>query len=136
MASARAIPAKRSRTATATLKRRSDFLRVRKGARWAMPLFVLEARKQDGEESAGASDEPQPRFGFTVTRQVGNAVERNRIRRRLKAAVGNVGADHARGGFDYVLIARRPALTSPFGALVDDLIKAFERVHRARGKAR
>ena len=54
----------------------------------------------------------EPRFGFTITQQVGKAVERNRIRRRLKAAVRDVGPDHARREFDYVLIARRPALTS------------------------
>ena len=75
-------------------------------------------------------------FGFTVTRQVGKAVERNRIRRRLKAAVRGVGPDHAKRDFDYVLIARRPALTLEFAALVSELTKAFARVHRAPTRVR
>jgi ribonuclease P protein component len=117
------------------LKRRAEFLRVRKGARWATSAFVLEAKARSGGE-ADPDAEGGARFGFTVTRQVGKAVERNRIRRRLKAAVRELGADLARGGFDYVLIARRPALTSTFGALRSDLVKAFERVHRAPAKGR
>jgi ribonuclease P protein component len=110
-----------------TLKRRPQFLRIRKGARWATPAFVLEAKRRVDEAPA----EPQePRFGFTVTKQVGKAVERNRIRRRLKAAVKDVQVAHARRDFDYVLIARRPALTSAFQALVGDLVIALDRVHR------
>jgi ribonuclease P protein component len=122
------------------LKRRAEFVRVRKGARWATPAFVLEAKPRTGggggEAGASADEGIGARFGFTVTRQVGKAVERNRIRRRLKAAVREVGADHAKGEFDYVLIARRPALTSAFGVLRSDLVKAFERVHRVPAKGR
>jgi ribonuclease P protein component len=122
------------------LKRRAEFLRVRKGARWATAAFVLEAKPRAGEgrgETApSAGEQVGARFGFTVTRQVGKAVERNRIRRRLKAAIREIGADHAKGEFDYVLIARRPALTSDFGALRSDLVKAFERVHRVPAKGR
>jgi ribonuclease P protein component len=117
------------------LKRRAEFLRVRKGPRWATPSFVLEAKPRDSRE-AEPSAQGGARFGFTVTRQVGKAVERNRIRRRLKAAVREVGAGHARGEFDYVLIARRPALTSDFAVLRSDLVKAFERVHRTPAKGR
>jgi len=117
-----------------TLKRRSEFLRLRKGARWAVPAFVLEAKVRDGEAEAETTD--APRFGFTVTRQVGKAVERNRIKRRLKAAVTDVAMQHARRDFDYVVIARRPALTSDFDALVSDLVKALERVHRPGAQAR
>ena len=92
-----------------------------------MPGFVLEAKQRMPEhESEGAE---QARFGFTVTRQVGTAVERNRIKRRLKAAVRDVVRDHSRVVFDYVLIARRLALDSSFAVLVSDLIKALERVH-------
>jgi ribonuclease P protein component len=122
------------------LKRRAEFLRLRKGARCATPAFVLEAKPRTGESrgdtGAGAGEEIGARFGFTVTRQVGKAVERNRIRRRLKSAVREVSVDHANGEFDYVLIARRPALTSAFAALRSDLVKAFERVHRAPAKGR
>jgi ribonuclease P protein component len=111
-----------------TLKRRSEFQRLRKGARWATPAFVLEGKRRKDEASNVRGEEA--RFGFTVTRQVGKAVERNRIRRRLKAAVRDVQMNHARRDFDYVLIARRPALLSPFSTLVTDLTRALERVHR------
>ena len=108
----------------ATLKRRPEFLRVRGGARWATPAFVLEARRRNRPEPAEA-----PRFGFTVSKKVGGAVERNRIRRRLKAAVRGILPDHARRDFDYVLIARRPALEAAFPALVSELVGALKRVH-------
>jgi ribonuclease P protein component len=138
MARARAEPGKTATPGLKTLKRRAEFLRVRKGARWAGTAFVLEAKPRSSESGASPVDGhgTEARFGFTVTRQVGKAVERNRIRRRLKAAVREVGVDHARDEFDYVLIARRPALTSAFGALRSDLVKAFERVHRAPAKGR
>lgn len=115
-----------------TLKKRAEFQRVRKGARWATPAFVLEAR----ERSDAAPGVEAPRFGFTVTRQVGKAVERSRIRRRLRAAVVGIAADHAKADFDYVLIARRPALTAKFAVLVGDLVKALGRVHRPLARAR
>jgi ribonuclease P protein component len=119
-----------------TLKRRAEFLRIRRGARWAAPAFVLEARRRTDREGAA----PTPRFGFTVTRQVGKAVERNRIRRRLKAAIGHLQKDHARPDFDYVLIARRSALEQGFAELVADLAAALDRVngggkHDRRGGA-
>ena len=115
-----------------TLKRRSEFLRIRKGARWATPAFVLEAKPRVAGDSTAAGN--FARFGFTVTKQVGKAVERNRIRRRLRAAVRNVQEHHARRDFDYVLIARRAALDAAYPALVADLQKALERVHRSPGR--
>ena len=114
-------------TRLATLKRRAEFLGVRGGARWATPAFVLEARRRSGE-AEGA------RFGFTVSKQVGGAVERNRIRRRLKAAVRDVLADQTRPDYDYVLIARRPALDTAYAALVADLGNALKRVHAPRAR--
>jgi len=114
----------------ATLKRRPEFLRIRKGARVATPGFVLEAKRR-GDENVPADG---ARFGFTVSKKVGNAVERNRIKRRLKAAVRDVVRDHSRSDFDYVLIARRAALDAGFAALVSDLIKALGRVHAKPGE--
>ena len=112
-------------TRLATLRRRAEFLAVRAGARWATSAFVLEAKRRSGQADGA-------RFGFTVSRQVGGAVERNRIRRRLKAAVRDVLADQARPDYDYVLIARRPALDTAFAALVADLVNALKRVHASR----
>jgi ribonuclease P protein component len=109
----------------ATLKRRKDFQLVRKGNRWSTREFVLEGRQR----TAGGD---QARFGFTVARAVGGAVERNRIRRRLKAAVKSVQMSHARHDFDYVIVARRLALEARFEDLVRELATALDRVHRPR----
>lgn len=113
-----------------TLKRRSEFLAARKGVRWASALFVMEALRHPA--GTGVPVRTGPRFGFTVSKQVGGAVERNRIKRRLRAAVQQTQADHARPEFDYVLIARRPALETDFGVLISDLVTAYGRVHSGR----
>jgi ribonuclease P protein component len=127
-AQARASP----RGHLSTLKRHAQFQRVRKGSRWATGAFVLEAKLRDGAHGEPAAD--GARFGFTVTKKIGGAVERNRIRRRLRAAIRGLQKDHARPDFDYVLIARRPALDIAFNALVAELEKAFNRVHRPAGR--
>src|SRR5947207_15854397 len=100
---AKAKAARGSTPRVTTLKKRAEYLRVRNGARCATPAFVLEAKVRRDEDRARPTHEP--RFGFTITKQVGKAVERNRIRRRLKAAVRDVVPGHAKGEFDYVLIA-------------------------------
>jgi len=112
----------------ATLKCRKDFQSVRKGSRWSTPVFVLEGRRRPAAPPLPA----QPRFGFTVARAVGGAVERNRVRRRLKAAVESVQMGHARHDFDYVVVARRAALQAKFEDLVSELTRALDRVHRSR----
>ena len=71
----------------------------------------------------------EPRFGFTVTKKLGGAVVRNRIRRRLKAAIALVAAALARPNHDYVIVARREALDRPFADLKKDLERALQRVH-------
>jgi ribonuclease P protein component len=75
-----------------------------------------------------------PRFGFTATKKLGNAVTRNRIRRRLKEAVRLVAPGAARKGCDYVLIAREAAATRPFAALESDLATAFAALHAPAGE--
>ena len=130
-AEAQATPPRAGRVET--LKRRSEFLRTRKGARAATPCFVLEAKRREDDVTVAAAG--GPRFGFTVSKAVGKAVDRNRINRRLKAAVRDVVCEHARREFDYVLIARRAALDVRFAALVADLVKALKRAHASPGKS-
>ncbi|MBX9589953.1 MAG: ribonuclease P protein component [Hyphomonadaceae bacterium] len=127
MATAQVQPSRPRAAQVATLKRRPDFLRLRRGARFATPGFVLEGKRRGGEDEGPSAD--GARFGFTVSKQVGTAVARNRIKRRLKAAVRDVVYEHARSDFDYVLIARRAALDAGFAMLVSDLIKALGRVN-------
>lgn len=83
----------------------------------ARPGLILQAAPQSAEDAV-------PRFGFTVTKKTGGAVERNRIRRRLKEAVRLAGKS-ANPGVDYVLIGRRAALDRDFNALLADLASAF-----------
>ena len=103
----------------ARLKKRAEFLAVRRGEKRRGPLFLLEVMDRD--------DGGPPRVGFTVTKKVGNAVTRNRIRRRLKEAVRvRAGGDMAAGS-DYVIVGRREVLDASF----DDLARELSR--RMRG---
>jgi ribonuclease P protein component len=98
-------------------------LAVRGGPRASCACFVIEAK------TAADTRQSEPRFGFTVTKKLGNAVTRNRIRRRLKAAVTSVLTDHAKPGHDYVIIARAAAETRVFADLVSDVVHALKTVH-------
>jgi len=115
----------------ATLKTRAEFLRVRGGARWSCASLTLEVKPRPRAPETPVLDQA-PRIGFTVTKKLGSAVVRNRIRRRLKAAVCEVAEGHTKPGFDYVIIARAAALDRPFAALKKDLEDAFHRVHHPR----
>jgi ribonuclease P protein component len=103
------------------LKQRADFLAAAAGAKAPVSGFVLQARdrREDGPV----------RVGFTCSKKVGNAVERNRVRRRLREVVRLSPPDRMRRGYDYVLIGRRTALEVPFERLVEDFNRALGRVH-------
>lgn len=75
-------------------------------------------------------DASAARIGFTVTKKLGNAVTRNRIKRRLRAAAGQALPGLVRDGHDYVLIGRQGTITRDFGALKGDLTSALKRFHR------
>ena len=106
------------------LKRRAEFLRVAGAGRKSVtPGLILQVAPQP---DTAASPEGLPlRVGFTASRKVGIAVERNRARRRLRAAVQQVMALHAAPGRDYVLIARAGTAGRPFAALLGDLEAAL-----------
>ena len=116
--------------AVETLKKRAEFLRLRGGARTATPSFVLETRPRGVARDEVSGEAPSGvRFGYTVTKKLGGAVVRNRIRRRLKAVVGLVAPKLARSGHDYVLVARLAAYDRAFPELKKDLERALQRVH-------
>ncbi len=112
------------------LRRRREFLRVARGGRkWAARGLVLQAR-------AALAGEAEARVGFTASRKVGNAVARNRAKRRLRAAVDEVMPACAAPGLDYVIIARGATLTRRYGDLLADLKTALRRVGALRSDAR
>lgn len=98
------------------LKSRPQFLAVREGESRRGRTFLLEVLDRN------APDEP-PRVGFTVTKKQGNAVERNRMRRRLKEAVRQSAGFAMKNGHDYVIVARREVLTVPFADMTAQLIE-------------
>ncbi len=109
------------------LKRRTDFQAAAKGARAPGRAFVVQAlhRAETGRRDALV------RVGFTVSKQVGNAVQRNRVRRRLREVVRLHAQPALCAGYDYVLIGRQAALKIPFGDMVRELDVALRRIHES-----
>lgn len=102
------------------LKKRSDFLRTARAGHVPMPGFVLQFRAR--------GDEAPLRVGFTCSKRVGNAVARNRAKRRLRAIAQDVLLKFGKAGTDYVLIGRfERTAQRPYLDLVADLEKALER---------
>ena len=123
------IGSARSAVVVERLKRRSDFRAVADGSRVSGKAFVLQARRR--------AEDGAIRIGFTVSRQVGDAVERNRVRRRLREVVRLAAAGGAEGlnpGHDYVLIGRRAALAAPFGEIIQDFDVALGRIRAQVGR--
>jgi ribonuclease P protein component len=106
---------------------RADFLRLAKGRRYSTPGLVLQMQPA-----------PAPmdglRVGFTATKKLGNAVARNRVKRRLREAARLVLPLFAQAGCDYVLIGREATASRLFPELLDDLKLALSKVHAARAQ--
>jgi ribonuclease P protein component len=111
----------------ARLKTRADFLRVAAGRRRAVrPGFILQAAARPIEADSGRV----VRVGFTASRKVGNAVIRNRAKRRLRAVAAEVLPRQGRPGTDYVIVARAATGERAYPALVADLETALRQVDR------
>jgi len=119
------------------LKQRRDFLRVAAARRKAVTAgFILQAAPNPSARHLSPGDVPPvPRLGFTCSRKVGNAVVRNRARRRLRAAADQVFPAGACPGWDYVLIGRQETNAQGFARLLDDLRKALRRVMEDRARS-
>jgi ribonuclease P protein component len=103
------------------LKKRAEFLRVAgKGGRTTTPAFVLQRLKPEDEK-------PALRYGLTATKKLGNAVKRNRARRRLRSLAEKALPALAANG-DYVLIAREAVFTRPFPEMEKDLQEALRKL--------
>jgi ribonuclease P protein component len=103
------------------LTKRAEYQRVSRGRRIAVETFTLQSRRREATDLEAAN----ARVGLTVTKRVGGAIERNRVRRRLKEALRAAAPLEAERDHDYVLVVRRDALGRRFAALVDDVRNAF-----------
>lgn len=116
-------PAALSCATPETLRLRADFLRAAKARRVPCPAFLLQARARG--DGAGM------RVGFTCSKKLGNAVTRNRAKRRLRAIARQVLPRHGQTGWDYVLVGRPNAtVTRDFATMCDDLRAALTKLHQ------
>ena len=115
------VPPSTTVAAPGRLQRRAEFLRVAgKGRKAPVPGLVLQVLRRDDAEPA--------RLGFTVTKKVGNAVIRNRTRRRLREAARHILREAPVHGVDMVLVGRSETRGRPFTLLVDDLRRAMTKL--------
>lgn len=108
------------------IRKRNDFLvAAKKGKKAVASTVVVQGyeHKQEKEEAV-----LPVRVGFTVTKKVGSAVVRNRVRRRLRAAVAEMITQLGQPGWDYVVIGRWTALDAPFSVIKRDLRYALKKV--------
>ncbi len=112
-----------------TLRKRSDFLLAARAKRQAMPGFVLQARQRGATEP----DDSNIRIGYTCSKKIGNAVARNRAKRRLREIAREVIPVRGKSGWDYVLIGRRvETATRNYQVMVQDLETAIDKIHQPR----
>ena len=114
------------------LRKRAEFLAASRARRQATATMIVQARRRPVGHPA-----PGVRVGFTCSKKVGNAVARNRAKRRLREAARAVLPGLGHDGWDYVLIGRRDAtVAAPFESLLGDLKFALSKLHADRKKPR
>ena len=107
------------------IKKRSDFLAANRGKRYATPGFVLLVKDRQDENA-------EIRLGITITKKVGNAIVRNRMRRRFRALANEMFAAKGKAGADHILIGRDGGIERDFEELRADMLKALGKLCQNR----
>ena len=126
------------RPALHTLRVRRDFLAVAKGDKQVRRGLVLQARQRDVNAITDLDDASDSdtaiRFGLTATKKIGNAVIRNRTRRRLRVLAHEILSAHGQPGYDYVLIGRAATKHRTWDGLRTDLRSALKKLHKTENE--
>ncbi len=111
------------------IKKRPDYLAVASSRRkWVTPNFIIQYKPAKGDQKSDQKSDRRARVGFTVTKKVGNAVVRNRCKRRLKEVARDAFAELGKVGCDYVIIGRSGSFNAPFEKLIKDMRWALEKL--------
>lgn len=114
-------------TKPAVIRKRADFLAANRGLRVARPGFVLLAHPNQGQGQ---------RYGITVTKKIGNAVVRNRMKRRFRELLWELLREQGLADHDHILIGREGGIERDFGKLREELMLALERARDGKGDPR
>ena len=105
-----------------TIKKRIDFVKIsKKGKRFFTQGFILQKYKRDF-----SSKENTARVGFTITKKIGSAVVRNKIKRRFRAIIKEVLNNYLKKNYDYVIVANKKSLVMDYKELKKDVIKVIK----------
>ena len=112
------------------IRKRTDFLAANRGKRFVTPNFVLLAHRRRSDHPISADT---IRRGITVTKKIGNAVARNRMKRRFRALLAQTLPDHGIAGVDHVMIGRKANKETDFTAMKADLEKGLKYLAKKLG---
>ena len=105
-----------------TIKKRIDFVKVsKKGKKFFTQGFILQKYKRDF-----SSKENTARVGFTITKKIGGAVVRNKIKRRFRAIIKEILNNYLKKNYDYVIIANKKSLVMSYKELKNDVVKVIK----------